>query len=182
MSEPFVGEIRIWATPFAPRGWALCAGQMMSVSQNQALFSILGTAYGGDGRTTFCLPDLRGRVALGPDASHPPASWGGEPFHSLALNEIPAHTHVLQANTTQAAKDNGPFADPNSVLGNSEEQASQGGSAKPFKPYGSTLTSPTPLHPSALAATGAAQPHENRQPYLGLSVCIALLGIYPSRG
>lgn len=181
MSAPFIGEIRIWSTPFAPRGWAQCAGQTMAISQNQALFSVLGTTYGGDGVVTFRLPDLRGRGAVGPDAQHALAQTGGEPFHALSIGEIPSHTHTLQANNTTDAKDNAAFADASSVLGKSEQHAPQGGSTQPFMPYGAALTNPTNLHPSALATTGLGQGHENRQPYLGLNVCIALEGMFPSR-
>ncbi len=181
MSEPFIGEIRVWALPFAPRGWAQCAGQILAISQNQALFSVLGTTYGGDGIQTFRLPDLRGRGAVGADAQHALAQTGGEPFHALTTGEIPSHTHTLQANNTVDAQTNTAFADSTSVLGKSEQHAPQGGSTQPFTPYGAALTNPTNLHPSALATAGVGQAHENRQPYLGLNVCIALEGIFPSR-
>lgn len=181
MSEPFIGEIRIWAAPFAPRGWAQCAGQTLAIAQNQALFSVLGTTYGGDGVTTFRLPDLRGRAPVGTDGAHVLSQTGGETFHTLTASEIPSHTHTLQANATVEAKNNLTDPDAGSVLGQSYQPGGQGGTDQTFYPYGAALTNPTALHPSALATTGAGQAHENRQPYLGLNVCIALTGIFPSR-
>lgn len=182
MSEPFIGEIRAWAAAYAPKGWALCAGQLLPINQNQALFSLLGTAFGGDGIRTFGLPDLRGRAPLGQDdATYPLGNVGGEASHTLTVDEMPAHTHLLQANNTQDAKNNLATPSPTSVLGKSVEPGGQGGTDKPFQPYAPALTTPVVLHPSTMATTGGNQPHENRQPYLGVNICIALQGIFPSR-
>ena len=168
MATPFIGEIKIFAFDFPPKGWAVCSGQLIQISQNQALFSILGTAYGGDGRTTFGLPDFRGRaplhfgtpnyggsVALGQKA--------GEQTHTLTVQEMPAHTHIPV----------GSNAAPNvaTPFGNFWAQASGGYSTKPTGP----------MAQNAISMNGGGQGHENRSPYLVLNVCIALVGIFPPR-
>lgn len=187
MSQPFVGQLGVFGFNFPPKNWALCAGQQMSIAQNQALFALLGTTYGGNGVTTFGLPDLRGRVAVGTGPSlsgggtYTLGQIGGEPSHTLITNEIPQHTHFLQANSTTDASANASAGAANTVLGKSQQKAPQGGTSQPLYPYTSPSANLTPLAPNALANAGGSQPHENRQPYMGTNICIALFGIFPSR-
>ncbi|MBT8216356.1 MAG: tail fiber protein [Acidimicrobiia bacterium] len=173
MSEPFVGEIRMFAGNFAPRGWAFCDGQLLAVSQNDALFSLLGTIYGGDGRTTFGLPDLRGRVPIhagtGPGLS--PRRLGakaGEESVTLTINQMPSHTHQLRASNAQASS-----TDP---TGRST------GKADKFT-YGPAASFPPPvdMNSAAITNTGGGQRHTNLMPALCVNFIIALFGIYPSR-
>lgn len=175
MSEPFVGEIRMFAGNFAPRGWAFCDGQLLAVSQNDALFSLLGTIYGGDGRTTFGLPDLRGRIPIhagsGPGLS--PRRLGqkaGSEKVTLTINELPSHTHPLTA-TTGAAVGRDPVSAQNSNL--SPGVAGGDGYARRFQGV--------PLSSQAITMVGGSQSHANLQPFLCVNFIIALFGIYPSR-
>lgn len=170
MTEPFIGEIRPFPYNFAPRGWAFCSGQILAIAQNTALFSLLGTTYGGNGQTTFALPDLRGRVPIhqgqGPGlANYTIGELGGAETISLLVNELPAHTHTLVA-SAGAANATSPT---NNLLAAVRLSAYNNG------PATSVLSS------TALANTGSGTPHENRQPYLVISYCIALEGIFPSR-
>jgi microcystin-dependent protein len=173
MAEPFVGEIKMFAGNFAPQGFAFCDGQLLTVSQNDALFSLLGTIYGGDGRTTFGLPDLRGRVPVhqgtGPGLSQRRlGSRGGEERHTLVAGEVPAHTHTQRANP---------------VDGN-ELSPAGGVPAKSKAGLAAYIESPSPaaaMHPDAIGLAGGGQPHENMMPWLGIHYIIALVGIYPSR-
>ncbi|UJR79685.1 phage tail protein [Sandaracinus amylolyticus] len=168
MAEPFLSEIRIMAFNFAPRGWAQCNGQIVAINQNQALFALLGTYYGGDGITTFALPDLRGRVPLHSGNGLNVGQRGGAAAHTLIMSELPAHTHALSART-EVATEFVPRA--GATLATSRGQ-----------PAYSTATSPlVPMAASAIATAGSSQPHENRQPHLALTFCIALQGIFPSR-
>ena len=164
MAEPFLGEIRIMTYDFAPKGWALCDGQLLPINQNQALFSLLGTTFGGDGRTTFALPDLQARTPIHAGAGHILGEVGGEASHTLALAELPQHTHVLSGATSGNGTANpaGAFIGPANNL-----YHAPGGSS--------------PMSPSSISTVGSGQPHENRQPYLTLTLCIALQGIFPSR-
>ena len=171
MSNPFIGEIRLFAFPFAPKGWLLCNGQLLAIQQWQALFSILGTTYGGNGVNTFALPNMQGRV---------PTHWGtspslgsivigeqlGQESHTLLLTEVPAHTH-LASGSTDAASLAGPV---NNVVATSAQN-----------PYAPALTNPVTLWPGTVAQAGGGQPHQNRQPYLVVSACIAINGTFPSR-
>ena len=171
MSEPFVGEIRMFAGNFAPRGWAFCDGQLLAVSQNDALFSLLGTIYGGDGRTTFGLPDLRGRIPV--HAGHGPglserrlgAKSGAEKV-TLTVNQLPSHGHALQASADVANESN--------PAGRVSAQTST------FDLYAAAET-PSPLAAAAVTAVGDYQSHSNEMPYLCIHFIIALFGIYPSR-
>lgn len=171
MSEPFVGEIRMFAGNFAPRGWALCDGQLLAVSQNDALFSLLGTIYGGDGRTTFGLPDLRGRVPLhagsGPGLT-PRAlgSRGGSENETLTVNQLPGHSHQLSASS--------------SIAGDSNPAGNFLGRTTNLDLY-SGDTPDSGLAGSAVSATGGGQGHTNLMPFLCVNFIIALFGIYPSR-
>lgn len=171
MSEPFVGEVRMFAGNFAPRGWAFCDGQLLAVSQNDALFSLLGTIYGGDGRTTFGLPDLRGRVPLhagsGPGLS--PRRLGakaGAENVTLTVNQLPSHTHNLQASQDLA----GQAAPQGLVPGNSPSIDLYRETA----PTGNVST-------NAITSIGGSRKHTNLQPFLCIHFIIALVGIYPSR-
>ncbi len=174
MSEPFVGEIRIFAGNFAPRGWALCNGQILSIAQNTALFSLLGTTYGGNGQTTFALPNLQDRSPLhrGQGPGLTPRSLGetsGTATVTLITSEMPAHTHQPQAD----AAGGGQTSPASASWG-------AGGRGRPAA-YSSSANPGATLSPQALAMTGGAQPHNNRSPYLGVNFIIALQGIYPAR-
>ena len=170
MSEPFVGEIRMFAGNFAPSGWAKCDGQLLLVSQNEPLFSLLGTTYGGDGRTSFALPGLRGRT---PNHTGPGYNLGqkaGVEGHVLTTAEIPPHTHGVRGTTAVAGSTN----PANSLLGVTT------GARFSIIPY-ANLTNPQPLLPGTVANNPGGQPHNNMQPYLALNYCIALRGTFPSR-
>ncbi len=172
MATPFIGEIRMWGLTFAPRGWALCNGQLLSIASNTALFSLLGTTYGGNGTTTFALPDLRGRVPVGmgsgpglPNVVQGEAS--GTPTTTLSVSNLPAHNHALNAKTGVG---NEP-APTSHLLAASDQRNSQYTSAG----------SDTTLATSAIGNTGSGSSFSNMQPYLGLNFCIATQGIFPSR-
>ncbi|MGA8765278.1 MAG: tail fiber protein [Candidatus Sulfotelmatobacter sp.] len=169
MGTPYLGEIRMVAFSFAPKGWATCDGQTLQISQNQALFSLLGTTFGGDGRVTFLLPDFRGRtpIEVGTLPNNPNYTWGqkgGEELHTLAQTEMPAHTHTATASSASAT------------------QTSPSGNfwATGVNQY---ATSPinTALAGNAIALGGGGQGHENRSPYLVVNFIIALTGNFPSR-
>jgi microcystin-dependent protein len=164
MAEPFLAEIRLVSFAYAPSGWALCNGQLLPINQNQALFSLLGTNYGGDGRTTFALPNLQGRVPVHVGQNILLGQQGGEASHTLLQAEMPAHSHLAQ----------GSSGNPDSPPANAVWAAA------PADAYSSGPPNTT-LHPSALSAAGGSQPHENRQPFLVLNFVIALQGIFPSR-
>lgn len=165
MAEPFLSEIRIMSFIFAPKGWALCNGQLLPINQNQGLFSLLGTTFGGDGRVNFALPDLRGRAPMHVGSSHTLGERGGEQAHTLSIAELPTHLHVLNGTTNNAA--NTPAN--NTLLGKSAPQAAYGGPAN--------LAA---MNVGSIANTGGSQAHLNMQPFLTLSFCIALQGIFPS--
>jgi microcystin-dependent protein len=173
MADPFVAEIRIFPFNFAPKGWAFCDGQLLPLSQNTALFSLLGTTYGGDGKSTFALPDMQGNVPMhpgqGPGLSlHDLGEMGGSETVTLLESEIPAHTHSMMAST----QDGGDSHPQNNLL-------AQGiGIAQ----YTDANTGPfVNLNPNALPPAGSSFPHNNMQPYLTLSFCIALQGVFPPR-
>src|SRR4051794_31430727 len=167
MAEPFLSEIRLMSFNFAPKGWAQCNGQLLPINQNQPLFALLGTMYGGDGRVNFALPDLRGRVPAhigGPSGNFSVyGQRGGEVGHTLNAGELPAHTHVVGASS---ATQGGTQAPGGKLLGGA-------GNA-----YHSTLA-PVGLRPDTVANVGGSQAHLNQQPFLTLSFCIALQGIFP---
>ncbi len=165
MAEPFLSEIRLMSFVFAPKGWALCNGQLLPINQNQGLFSLLGTTFGGDGRVNFALPDLRGRAPIHVGAGHTLGERGGEQAHTLSITEIPTHTHALSASNNNATTDM-PAA--NVIMG----QAS-------IDMYRSP-TNLVALEPGSVSKTGGSQAHLNMQPFLALSFCIALQGIFPS--
>lgn len=164
VTEPFLGQVSVGAFDFAPRGWALCNGQLLPINQNQALFSLLGTTFGGDGRTTFALPDLRGRVPIHVGSGHTSGERGGETQHTLTATELPAHVHMVAARSAdgdqQAAAGNVLATTPNQVYDSAAPNVSM------------TATS--------VASVGGSQAHANMQPYLVVSFFIALQGIFPS--
>jgi microcystin-dependent protein len=166
MSQPFLSEIRIFAFGYAPKGWAFCNGQVLPISQNQALFSLLSTTYGGDGRTTFALPDLRDRTPMHECSRYPLGQGGGEAAHTLTIAEMPIHTHQLNGTSTVGAQ----------ILpaGNLLAKAS-------LPLYRAPDNNLAALSPAALANVGGSQPHSNMQPFLTLNFCIALQGIFPSQ-
>ena len=164
MTTPFIAEIRMVAFDFAPRGWAFCNGQLLPINQNQALFSILGTTYGGNGQTTFALPDLRGRSPVHPGNQVILGQSAGEENHTLISSEMPAHTHPAKGDAADASV--------SSPTGNVW-------AASTNNPFSSAPD--TALNPASLSATGGSQPHPNQQPYLVVNFVIALAGIFPSR-
>lgn len=170
MSEPFLAEIRMVGFSFAPRGWALCDGQILPINQHQSLYSLLGTAYGGDGRTSFALPDLRGRTPIHVSASHAQGQKAGEETHTLAETEMPGHSHVLQASAAAATA-------PGPADGLLAVSTLAGGTL-----YSTTAeTQNVSLAAAAITDTGDGQAHNNMQPFLTLNFCIALQGLFPSR-
>lgn len=174
MGQPFIGEIKIIAWNFAPQGWAFCNGQFLPINQNQALFSILGTTYGGNGQTTFALPDFRGRSPYHRGSTMTLGQAGGEAAHTLTQSELPTHFHQPNASNTSG---NLVFPAAGSPLVQHNIWA-----VTTQNPYvaapGSNLAA---MNVGAVTNTGGSQPHENRQPYLVLNFIIALIGIFPSR-
>jgi microcystin-dependent protein len=165
VGQPFLGEVKLISWNFPPKGWAFCNGQLLPINQNQALFSILGTMYGGNGQTTFALPDLRGRAAIHQGPAFNIGQNGGEEFHTLVTGEMPSHNHIVKASDTQG--------DKNTLQG--DILAREVG--VPYGAFGST----TNLNPTTVTNVGGSQPHENRQPFLVVNFVIALQGIFPSR-
>jgi microcystin-dependent protein len=162
--DPFVGMIAIFPYNFAPKGWLPCNGQLIPINQNQALFSLLGTTYGGDGRVNFALPNLQGRVPVGMGGGRTLGERAGEASHTLTQPEMPAHTHQLSGSSSPASLSNPTGNVFAATSGNN---------------YGTAT--PVVLSPAVVPAAGGSQPHENRQPYTVLSYCIAIQGIFPSR-
>ncbi|MER9948160.1 tail fiber protein [Mesorhizobium sp. M0047] len=176
MADPFIAEIRIFPFNFAPKGWALCDGQLLPLSQNTALFSLLGTTYGGNGKSTFALPDLQGRSPMhpgqGPGLSlHDLGETGGSETVTLLESEMPAHSHNVMVGTQDTADVQVPS--PSRILGKS-------GGAFAYVP-GSPTPALTPMSDGMLTTAGGAQPHNNMMPYLTFYFCIALQGVFPPR-
>ena len=165
MAEPFLSEIRIMSFGFPPKGWALCDGQLLPINQNQALFSLLGTTFGGDGQVNFGLPDLRGRTPIHVGSSHTLGERGGEQAHTLSISEIPTHVHTASGTSDGATT--------NTVSGNVLANGA------PNELYVGAVDLAA-LHPGTIANVGGSQAHLNMQPFLVLSFCIALQGIFPS--
>jgi microcystin-dependent protein len=169
MAEPFLSEVRIMSFVFAPKGWALCNGQLLPINQNQALFSLLGTTFGGDGRVNFALPDLRGRTPIHVGSGHTLGERGGEQAHTLSIAELPEHTHVLNGSSAV-----GNSVNPRTVSGGNLFAQDPGNC---YSPNAASLTA---LIPTSVSNVGGSQAHLNMQPFLTLSFCIALQGIFPS--
>lgn len=170
MPEPYLGELKLFGLGFAPRGWALCNGQLLPINQNQALFALLGTTYGGDGRVNFALPDLRGRTPIHVGGGFVLGERAGAETHTLATPEIPTHSHVLAATNQTPA---GTTPDGNLL-------AATAGGRRPLTAY-APPANPVNLAPPSVSGGGGNQPHPNMQPYLVLNWCIALQGIFPSQ-
>jgi len=162
MADPFLAEIRLMSFNFAPKGWALCNGQTLPINQNQALFSLLGTTYGGNGQTTFALPDVRGRVPMHEGSGFTLGQRGGEEAHTITQQEFPTHNHFVNSVNSNATV--GP-------AGNYFARANQAYQPAPAN---------TNLAPNSITNTGGSQPHENKQPFLAITFAIALQGIFPS--
>ena len=165
MAQPYVGEIRMFAGNFAPAGWMFCEGQLLPISENETLFQLIGTTYGGDGQSTFALPDLRGRLPLHQGNGFVLAETGGAEQITLTVAQIPAHSHPV-AGTLSIATNTGPNG---AVLAQSST----------FDGYQS-VPGAVPMSPQGLAPVGGSQPHENRQPYLCVDFIISLFGLFPS--
>jgi microcystin-dependent protein len=164
MSQPFLSEVKIVSFNFAPRGWALCNGQLLPINQNQALFSLLGTTYGGNGQTNFALPNLQGRIPIHFGNGHTLGESSGEENHTLNINELAAHVHPVRASN----------ADPNQGLPTGNMWANGAGAYSGAAPDSS-------MNPASISNVGGSQPHTNMQPYLVLNFIIALVGIFPSQ-
>jgi len=167
MADPFMSEIRMMSFNFAPQGWAMCNGQFLPINQNQALFSLLGTTYGGNGQTNFQLPDLRGRAPMHFGNGHTLGEKAGQEAHTVTIADVPTHIHTLNGSTTTAST---VTPDVNTVLSVSTPQQIYAG------PAGLVAMSP-----QAIGNVGGSQAHTNMQPYLVITFCIALQGIFPSQ-
>ncbi len=180
MSSPFVAEIRMFGFNFAPKGWAFCAGQLMPISQNTALFSLVGTFYGGDGKSTFALPNLQGNAPLGQGqgaglSARFIGEEGGEQFLTLIQTEMPSHSHTVNADTGLATS-----ADPTSNIymkGNFDDGNGHTGGVQLYNNTGPNVA----MGPASIGVAGGSLPHNNMMPYLALNFCIALQGIFPAR-
>ena len=166
MGQPYVGEIRMFAGNFAPAGWMFCEGQLLPISENETLFNLIGTTYGGDGMNTFALPDLRGRIPLHQGSGSIMAETGGAETITLTANQIPAHSHPFLASTATA----GGINPANNVIGQSD-------SVNVFRAQPGN----TPMAPAEVPPMGGNQPHSNFQPYLCINFIISLFGIFPSQ-
>ena len=166
MAEPFLSEIRIFSFGFAPKGWALCNGQLLPINQNQGLFSLLGTTYGGDGRVNFALPNLQGRAPIHEGSGHTLGEKGGEQGHTLSISELPTHTHTLNGTSSTGtliiAAGNLPGTSPSQM-------------------YQAPDANLVAMNPASIPNVGGSQAHLNMQPFLVLNLCIALQGIFPSQ-
>ena len=170
MAEPFLAEIKIFGFNFAPRGWSFCDGQILPINQNQSLYSLLGTTYGGDGRTSFALPELRGRIPLHRADTHALGQRSGEETHTLAANEMPAHTHTFKASSEPATSPNASGVN-GPVLGAASTDLYRESGSSPLQPLAS----------GSVTNAGGSQAHDNMMPYTTLSYAIAISGLFPSR-
>lgn len=168
MAEPFLSEIRIMSFNFAPKGWALSNGQLLPINQNQALFSLLGTTFGGNGQTNFALPDIQGRTPIHVGSDFTLGEKGGEQAHTVSINEMPTHTHTVNATSITATTNN-----PSNTLLTAQSTAAN--------LYGSAGSNLVAMSQAMVGNTGGSQAHLNMQPFLTLNFCIALQGIFPSQ-
>ena len=185
MANPFLGQIEIFGFNFPPKRWAVCAGQLLSIQQNTALFSLLGTTYGGNGVTTFALPDLRGRVPVGVGKDFQQVAWtrgqvGGTESVALGPDQIPPHTHTVRASSGAAGTSNTPTPGVTVGLGQTSGHDEKGGPMV-VNLYVADTAPGAVMDASAVSSTPAAQPHENRMPLLAVNICICLAGTFPSR-
>lgn len=184
MDNAFIGQVMLFAGNFAPRGWSLCEGQLMSIAQNTALFSILGTTYGGDGQTTFALPDLRGRVAVGSGSGPGLSPWDlgesqGNETIGLNLSQLPMHNHNVMVSNNAATS---PNATTTGTCYLAAAAGTYGGDALSVNMYLNDGVPPADvLGNNSITSSGGSQPHQNIQPSLGLNYIICLEGIYPTR-
>jgi len=181
MANPFVAEIRIFPFNFAPLGWAFCDGQLLPLSQNTALFSLLGTTYGGDGKSNFALPNLQGRTPMfygqGPGLGlYDIGEAAGSDTVTLLTSELPSHSHTVNATTVQ-----GTVADPNNAMLSEGNWSNQGNSGAVNYYIADTATPQTTMNPGMVGVAGSSFPHNNMMPYLTLNFCIALQGVFPPR-
>lgn len=179
MGTPYMGEIKIISWNFSPKGWAFANGQQLPINQNQALFSLFGTTYGGNGQTTFALPNLQGNVPLHMGDGFLLGQAGGKSSHTLIMSEMPAHTHFLMADAATAALSNSNTPATGNSIGQTIGVPSQG-SNFPVQIY-STSNPNGQMAPQTVTNVGGNQPHENRQPYLCLNMIVSLQGVFPSR-
>src|SRR5262245_3539316 len=166
MSEPYLGEIKMVSFGFAPKGWALCNGQILAIAQNQALFALFGTTYGGDGQRTFALPNLQGRAPVHPGSDAILGQAGGEEAHTLTTVEMPAHNHSIYGTTNS----------PNTGSPAGSVWATLTASQNPYSPASNAA-----MVGAAIQPAGGSQPHPNMQPYLVINFIVAIVGIFPSR-
>jgi microcystin-dependent protein len=178
MGTPFLGEIKMVSWNFPPKGWAFCNGQLLPINQNQALFSLLGTNFGGNGQTNFGLPDLRGRAAVHASGGNP-GTVAGEPNHTLTMAEMPTHNHFINVDAATAATSNTNTPASGTVLGQSTGKPPQGANF-PVQMYGDGAPVAN-LAAASIGNAGGSQPHNNMQPYLVINFVIALQGVFPSR-
>jgi microcystin-dependent protein len=176
MSEPFLGEIKIISWNFPPKGWAFCNGQLLPINQNQALFSLFGTTYGGDGRVNFGLPDLQGRVPISFNNSFTQGQRGGETAHTLNISELAAHNHTMSAKAASQIIVGAAFPGPTKAIAEAISTATNHPLAQNFG-----TASLTPMSPASVGPVGGSQAHNNMQPYLVLNFIVALQGIFPSQ-
>jgi microcystin-dependent protein len=166
MSDPYIGEVKLISFNFPPKGWAFCNGQLMQINQNQALFSLFGTMYGGDGRVTFALPNLQGRVPIHMGGGHNQGEVGGEQAHTLTKNEMPQHLHFVTVDT-----------DPGTASPTGSSRYAASTSVALYAPPNNL----TAMDPNVIGNIGGSQPHQNMQPYLCINFVVALVGIFPSQ-
>ncbi len=167
--SPFLGEIQIYTFNFAPKNWAFCNGQLLPINQNQPLFALLGTTYGGNGQTTFALPNLQGRVPMHMGSGYTLGQLGGEITHTLTSSEMPAHVHPAQADAKSG--NNNSFNSANAYPAN----------AAPMLAYSTGSSNMVAMSPQMVTSLGGGQPHANQQPFMALAFCIALTGIFPTQ-
>jgi len=188
MAYPFIGQIQLFAGNFAPRGWSFCEGQLLPISQNTALFSILGTIYGGDGRTTFALPDLRGRAPISPGSgpglsTRPLGQRSGSPTNTLNATQLPAHTHIVTGTTTKVSNADGTTNNPDGKVLAVGKTVVDRSTSYNATIYGDAANANMAANDVAVTVgnTGGSQPINNMQPYLAVNYIIALQGLFPSR-